>query len=470
MIVVLTALVHLAIPLPADVAWLTAVNEQILDGRRLYAEILESNPPMGVWLYLLPVALERLTGVAAEPFIVLETLCAGLLSLWLTGAILGRAGTDLRMPVFAAVAATLLVPVDNFAQREHFVLFALLPPMALAIRRAGPNRRLPAWAVGVGGASIALAVAVKPQYALVAVLLAASVAIVRRSWRPLLAPEHLLAAGLLGIYAVLILFEAPAFWSEILPAAGQLYVPLRLAPLDLMSQPQVVLILVAIVAATIGHREATRPPLPLIWAAILGCLLVFFVQGKGWSYHALPALVLALLATIELILRQRRGSLAHTALLGVTGLAVVAPMVIWLVAAIQPEPLLAALGQFGRGRSLAVISADIGIANPAHRLAGDRLADSAPMLWEATGSIVLQRHASPADMPWLKAYEDADRRTLAGDLERTSPDLILADTGGFNWLDWAKRERRIAIVLEHYTVATTVETHGTTVEILRRTH
>jgi len=470
-IVVLTALVHLAIPLPADVAWLSAVNEQILDGRRLYADILESNPPMGVWLYWLPVALERLTGIAAEPFIVLETLGAGLLSLWLAGAILrsGGADTQLRLPLFAAVAAALLVPVDNFAQREHFVLFALLPSLALAVRRAG-QAHLPAWAIGATGLSMALAVAVKPQYALVALMLAASVAFIRRSWRPLLAREHLLAAGLLGLYALLILTAAPAFWSEILPAAGRLYVPLRLTPLDLMTQPQIVLVLVAAVAATIARREATRPPMPLVWVAILGCLLVYLIQGKGWSYHALPALVLALLATIELTLRQRHGSLAHTALLGMTGLAVVAPMVIWLVAAIQPEPLLAALAPFGRGRSLAVISADIGIANPAHRLAGDRLVDSAPMLWEATGSIVLQRHASPADLPWLKAYEDADRRALAGDLERASPDLILADTGGFNWLDWARREPRIAIALEHYALATTVETHGTTVEILRRTH
>ena len=132
-IVLATVLLHLAIPLPSDVSWLITVNARMLDGQRLYADILETNPPMAVWLYTLPAVLERPTGVMAESWTIVETVVGALLAIGLGTRIL--AGTALRVPLAVAAGVVLLLPVDSFAQREHFVLFGLLPWLALAWRR-----------------------------------------------------------------------------------------------------------------------------------------------------------------------------------------------------------------------------------------------------------------------------------------------------------------------------------------------
>ena len=50
---------RLVVPLNADVAWLLTVGERVLDGQRLYSDIVEINPPMAVLAYLPGIASAR---------------------------------------------------------------------------------------------------------------------------------------------------------------------------------------------------------------------------------------------------------------------------------------------------------------------------------------------------------------------------------------------------------------------------
>ena len=45
------------VPLNTDVSWLLTVGERVLDGERLYVDIVEINPPMAVLAYLPGLAL-----------------------------------------------------------------------------------------------------------------------------------------------------------------------------------------------------------------------------------------------------------------------------------------------------------------------------------------------------------------------------------------------------------------------------
>jgi hypothetical protein len=51
------------IPLNTDVSWLLTIGERVLDGQRLYVDIVEINPPMAVFAYLPGIALARALGV-----------------------------------------------------------------------------------------------------------------------------------------------------------------------------------------------------------------------------------------------------------------------------------------------------------------------------------------------------------------------------------------------------------------------
>src|SRR6476646_9822597 len=69
------------IPLDGDISWLITVSERVLDGQRLYVDVIEVNPPASVWLYLPWVALARLLGARPEAVIVTVTIAGALLSL-----------------------------------------------------------------------------------------------------------------------------------------------------------------------------------------------------------------------------------------------------------------------------------------------------------------------------------------------------------------------------------------------------
>jgi hypothetical protein len=130
--------------------------------------------------------------------------------------------------------------------------------------------------------------------------------------------------------------------------------------------------------------------------------------------------------------------------------------------------LLGPLRAYGPGASLLVISSDIGLGNPLSRQAGDRLVNSSPMLWRATGAIRLGAGGSPQQQAQFADDTERDHRLLAGDIARSMPDLVLADTGGFDWLAWARSDPSTAALLAGYSVGPTIATHGTAITVLYR--
>ncbi len=121
-----------------DAAWLLILAERWLDGARLYVDVLETNPPMSILLYVPPVWLARQTGLPAE--IWMYALVAGLaaISLAATWRLCGSAGLEGRSrAIFVAVAAfaLLVMPARCFAEREHIAAIALLPYLMLLVAR-----------------------------------------------------------------------------------------------------------------------------------------------------------------------------------------------------------------------------------------------------------------------------------------------------------------------------------------------
>jgi hypothetical protein len=188
-----------------------------------------------------------------------------------------------------------LLPVSWFGQREHFVLLLVLPLLCTAVARAeGTVGRWTALASGLVGG---LGFCIKPQYLIVWLLLLTFQARSRRTWRVMLAPEHLgvLASGALYLAAVL------AFAPEYLPMVrrlGGLYAQYRAASLPRLIAgdfaARVSLLALAMLAA---YRKvvARSTALTVLLLATVGFYLGALVQGKGFDYHYYPALATALL-------------------------------------------------------------------------------------------------------------------------------------------------------------------------------
>jgi hypothetical protein len=134
--------VQLANGLNADVAWLLTVGERMLDGQRLYTDILELNPPMSALLYLPMVALGRWLEIPPEPLVVAAVLLSSLACLGFCLRILKGAGIveDVALWWAIGIGALAVFPGGNFGEREHMGVILLLPVLAVAAVRQQGHR------------------------------------------------------------------------------------------------------------------------------------------------------------------------------------------------------------------------------------------------------------------------------------------------------------------------------------------
>ncbi len=321
-VVVVTGLMA---PMKDDTAWLLYVAEQWLKGRQLYVDLVEVNPPLIVWLSAVPVALAdmlRLPAklVALPMFVGLVLGCA-----WWASDLARRAAPpfDDRLTLFSAIGAVLLlIPGGEFGQREHLLIAASLPYLALVAYELGGRCAGRRTAV-LAGLLAALGCALKPRFVFAFCLV--ELITLRQvwrgagterqgAWRPmgwLLRPATIAASATLGVYIAAVLVLEPAFLREAVPMAFALYGGTDAPFGDLLFDCRVMLFAVAVglvLLTTERARDEDRGQVIVLLAFAAGAAMVCIIEGKNWFYHRIPAIVADLLALLAWAApRLRRG-------------------------------------------------------------------------------------------------------------------------------------------------------------------
>jgi len=70
-----------------DVAWCLTLAEKMLDGQRLYVDLIELNPPGGILIYLPPMLVARLFGLRPDGVTDIFVIAAACASIWISGRI-----------------------------------------------------------------------------------------------------------------------------------------------------------------------------------------------------------------------------------------------------------------------------------------------------------------------------------------------------------------------------------------------
>jgi hypothetical protein len=290
----------------SDAAWYLYMAGRVLKGSTMYADVVDTNPPLIVWLMLFPAWLARET---QSSLAVLNgyLFALALLSIAASGAlaarIWGRGQTSTRGLIVAGVAFVALPYVKaDFGQREHLVLLAAVPYMFAAVawlegRSPGPV------AASVIGAIGGLGFVMKPYYVAGWVAVEVVVAIAARgraSWRR---PQLVAGGAAVGLYSLAVLLLVPQFlpFARVVHAVygGALDTSWRY----LVALPEVRLwALCAAALAAMRLPAASRRVCAVLFAAHTGFLVAAVVQMKGWTYHLYPARALAVLFLLVFVL------------------------------------------------------------------------------------------------------------------------------------------------------------------------
>jgi hypothetical protein len=303
---ILQAFIRFGSHISHDVAWYLYAAGRVLDGAVLYVDVVEVNPPLGIWLALPFAALHGLTGISAIALFeagvfFLTAVSLALVARFLSAASAVSAGA--RHLFLVAVAALMLfLPAFDFGQREHLLILLVTPWVLLRWNRLMGKPVSPGLAVVVG-LMAAMGLWQKPHCLLAAAAIEAAILWRTRSLRATLAPENLAAVVFSVAYVAAVLLITPQFFDRILGLATAAYVPFFRLGLGVVA-PRAAILLVLAAAALAGRRFVT-PDLKALHGVLLAggsALLFAFVIQAGFRYQMLPAFfMLALAAVIGLV-------------------------------------------------------------------------------------------------------------------------------------------------------------------------
>ncbi|HUN45626.1 MAG TPA: hypothetical protein VMU85_03855 [Stellaceae bacterium] len=490
-------------PVWDDQSWLLYAGGRVLHGAQLYGrDIVETNPPLIVWLSAIPMALAAATGML--PTVALK-LCVMLLiigTLAWVWRLLGRslpapASERLRFGILIVLGYLLAVyPWPDrqtwslFGQREHLLLLLTLPYLTLAAGRL-EARGVSSWEAALAGLAAGIGYCLKPHHLLVVAGVEALLLYRRRDWQSVLRPEPLvmLLTGL--AYGAAIWAFAPGFFTLSLPLLMETYNQIGFVTLSFVAPPELVLkMAIVLVVCLLLHRYArTSSLISVLLVAACGSAAAYVVQHKGWAYQLLPAQVLfrtalgVLLLDLALrwlgdrpvaLLSRRPVALAIVALSAAVAAAATYPARAAWAATTWEEGITAGFvenfGAFPRGTPVYFMSTNLHAVFAIVTDGGYVWSSRWPALW--TLPAILYNEAGTKDpkrqLPpdRVRSLAHQLRSDMVADFRRWQPAVVMVERCGDDspWVcynledlevdlaDWFERDPEFAAIWSHYSL------------------
>ncbi|HEX6091227.1 MAG TPA: hypothetical protein VFZ13_13800, partial [Gemmatimonadales bacterium] len=479
-----------------DISFLLYAAGRVLDGATLYVDLIEINPPLIVWLNLPIVAAARELGISeitsyrvAVTLVLVGSLAACARIITRMEARSPAVLPSFRLSVLLIAFALFVLPRLDWGEREHLTLALVLPYLLLGVARlaatsprsprqgatgamapgtdrtvAGtpdvpaPVRRFAPSRVTLIGLAAAVGIALKPQFVLVWLVREAIVfAHTRR-----LTPEGLVVPVVGAAYLGAAALFTPEYF-ELVRTHGPAYQTFIHNPVlvTALLGDGAALAIGALIVTVALWRWTGRGELKLVLAgATLACYLAAVFQLKGWRYHFLPALALGwmLLAVLAVSVRAPLGRWTERLFASIAGASALTVAIAALAGSIlqasdpldpryDADPsigrLLPVLREHAAGRPVMVLSPNMASGFPLSQYAGTRWVQRYSNLWPVVAAYD-SSIKDPAPFTFrppaqATALEAALRESVAEDLARAEPDLVLVLRTGPDEPRWGMR-------------------------------
>jgi hypothetical protein len=420
------------LPPGTDTLWRLHIATGLLEGKSLYHDFIEVNPPLWFWSAL-PAAF-----LGGYPAIVGINLVASLVALWLFHRLLSVSlpQNSVRSAVFGLALGLFLVPVAEIGQREQAFLVASALWCALASARI-ERKHVAAPLIIAATCFAAYGFALKHYFVLVPLAIEAILIWkLRRDWRPFRLETSLLALCAC-LYGCAVVFFSPNFLGPILDLVQTTYFGFSANEQGLFESLYQKMGLIIVLLAFGWALTRDKPPITsLLVVSILCAFAAVLLQEKGWRYHWIAAhgllLVVAALA-LEQALANRRGWFAalyvSAGLLGTLFFAFVSPSLslIQTGGEMRDKALVRLVEAEPAGHHIAILSSAPHRAFYVVARAGRPHWSRFLSLWMLPGAIVPQSDRAKE----AKRVVTRDRiiSDLSADLTCRPPDLIIGERG-----------------------------------------
>jgi hypothetical protein len=292
----MTTLLALLPAVGHDQMWCLYVAQRLLHGTTLYGpHLLESNPPLIMWMLLLPTGAARILHLPQSTvfklFVLSIQAAIALLSLCLLRRLQPTpAKSRLWALAFAFICIFGVIPARDFGQRDHLLAILFIPYVLAAALDADSHRLALRMRLTIGVIA-GLGICLKPHHLLVPAAIEAAFFLKRR--RLTLRPEPLALLVTCAVYLAAIRLLTPAYLTSILPILRDTYWAIGHLTLPQLIGEAIELHILAAVALVLAAITGWRK-LPLLNAFLLtsgaASTIAYYLQGTGWYYQQIPAL------------------------------------------------------------------------------------------------------------------------------------------------------------------------------------
>lgn len=307
-----------------DQALYVTIGKMLLEGKTLYIDMVDNNPPLICYLGAIPAMVAELFHIpapAAFSFTVYGLICYSTLSSLYAGTRIADGQARLSAAVLAAtipfhglfISLHRLVSLFNFGQREHLMMLACLPFFLLrwsAYQGNGSNR----FAAAIIGLIAGLGFCLKPWFLLIPLATEVYFLISTGRLATLKRPELAGVGAAFILYGLAILMMPPAarhaYFDLAVPTYLFGYAVFEKSTIYLLNYPatgsqHLIYLAGACAIAASMLFKASRLLIPMV-VLMLGCAAVYFAQAKGWPYHLLPLSMTASLLAVLLVFESGR--------------------------------------------------------------------------------------------------------------------------------------------------------------------
>ncbi|MDB5491668.1 MAG: hypothetical protein JWO78_1517 [Micavibrio sp.] len=277
----------------SDILWLCEALHRYFSGCSLSDCAFETNPPLSLLIYTLPVLGQDWLGLPLHYTVFLQTCAILLFSTWATYKILTAWGKLQANDIYIIVTAYLLANTVGsslyFGERDHLVGMALVPfvlmqlTLTYNLKRAGNLK----WTVFLFGG---LFILVKPHHGLLPSLLLLQRLFHRRNLSVLRDADFLTLAVMTPLYMAFVALAFPDYVSIILPDVFTLYVPKHSFSnvAEFVLTASAFCLVTAVAAAFIPLSAPAKRIIFFLLAAAMISIIPYYVQGMGFYYHVMP--------------------------------------------------------------------------------------------------------------------------------------------------------------------------------------
>lgn len=285
----------------------------ILKGLVPYRDFFDFNPPLIMYINVVPVVMAQLLGWPSSLGLSISVLSLHLAMLLFSSWLVYKNSKILRpllfLPLLFVFAYFNLILVSDFGQREHLFLLVLFPYFILRGLRhfGGEPGRISSILMGL---LTGLMMSMKPQYAFLVAAAEIGFLVESNNWKLFLKPEVISLFVPPAIYAACF-FCLPAdalavFWGHAMKAyvygsnwGGRSFMHM-LCGFFYFTEPMTNLFIGLFVYPLLRKRTVWLTPIVMV---SLAAMFNYIYGGQAWTYRILPqALFAMLLLALELAL------------------------------------------------------------------------------------------------------------------------------------------------------------------------